>query len=141
MAFTAESPLCPNISLLYCCCTYCGPVFSPDLCLYKRRKFSVHGTISYIVFQNMPVVITACCTVDPSFPSRLMPAKTSVKSEINTVQYHPLCPNIVIAVLLLYILWTGFTPPTYACQCVKSLLYTDTISYVVFQNIVISTVL
>ena len=31
----------------------------PDLCLYKRRKFSVHGTISYIVFQNISVVITA----------------------------------------------------------------------------------
>ena len=53
-----------------------------------------------------------------------MPAQTSVKSEMNTVQYHPLCPNIVTAVLLLYILWTGFSPLTYACQCVKSLLYT-----------------
>ena len=24
-----------TLSLLYYCCTYCGPVFSPDLCLYK----------------------------------------------------------------------------------------------------------
>ena len=22
--------------------------------LYKRRKFSVHGTVSYVVFQNIP---------------------------------------------------------------------------------------
>ena len=31
----------------------------PDLWLYKRRKFSVHGTILYVVFQNIPVVIAA----------------------------------------------------------------------------------
>ena len=35
------------------------PFFPPDLCLYKRKKFSVHGTISYVVFQNIPVPITA----------------------------------------------------------------------------------
>ena len=93
----------------------------------------------------------------------------------------PLCPNIITAVLLLYIPWTRFfpptyvctsvenlvytvqyqmlcfqtyrvrcitavhygpvfTPPTYACQRVKNLLYC-TISYVVFQNIVVTTVL
>ena len=31
----------------------------PDLCMYKRKEFSAHGTISYVVFQNTPVVITA----------------------------------------------------------------------------------
>ena len=45
------------------CCTAAvhtaDPFPPPDLCLYKRRKFSVHGTISYVVFQNIPVVITA----------------------------------------------------------------------------------
>ena len=46
------------------CCTAAvhtvDPFFPPDLCLYKRRKFSVHGTISYVVvFQNIPEVITA----------------------------------------------------------------------------------
>ena len=35
------------------------PFFPTDLCLYKRRKFSLYGTISYVVFQNIPVVITA----------------------------------------------------------------------------------
>ena len=107
------------------CCTAAvhtvDPSPTPDLCLYKRKKFVAHGTISYVVFQNIPVVVTA---VDPFSPSRFMPAQTSVKSEKNTVQYHPLCPNIVTAVLLLYILWTGVPPPTYACQYVKSLLYT-----------------
>ena len=33
--------------------------FSPDLCLYKRKELSVHGTISYVVFQSTPVVIKA----------------------------------------------------------------------------------
>ena len=45
------------------CCTAAvhavDPFPPPDLGLYKRRKFSVHGTISYVVFQNIPVVITA----------------------------------------------------------------------------------
>ena len=45
------------------CCTAAvhivDPSFPPDLSLCKRRKFSVHGTISYVVFQNIPVVITA----------------------------------------------------------------------------------
>ena len=36
----------------------------------------------------------------------------------------PLCPNIITAVLLLYILWTRFFPPTYACTSVESLVYT-----------------
>ena len=60
------------------------PFFPPDLCLYKRRKFSAHGTVSYVVFQNMP-------------------------------RYD---------VLLLYILWNGFYPPTCACERVDNLLYT-----------------
>ena len=45
------------------CCTAAvhtvDPFFPPDLSLYKDRKFSVHGTRSYVVFQNIPVVITA----------------------------------------------------------------------------------
>ena len=40
------------------CCTAAvhtvDPFFPPDLCMYKRRKFSVHGTVSYVVFQNTP---------------------------------------------------------------------------------------
>ena len=70
-----------------------------------------------------------------------MPAPTSVKSEMNTVQYHPLCPNIVSAVLLLYIVWTGFYPPDLCLSMYKEFIVHGTISYVVFQNIVITTVL
>ena len=44
------------------CCTAAvhtvDPSPPPDLCLYKRKEFSVHGTISYVVFQNIPVIIT-----------------------------------------------------------------------------------
>ena len=47
MAFTA-------VLLLYILTV--DPFF---LCLYKRKEFSVHGTISYVVFQTIPVVITA----------------------------------------------------------------------------------
>ena len=39
------------------CCTAAvhtvDPFFPPDLCLYKRRKFAVHGTVSRVVFQNI----------------------------------------------------------------------------------------
>ena len=71
-----------------------------------------------------------------------MLAQTSVKSEMNTVQYHPLCPNIVTPVLLLYILWTGFYPPDLCLSmCKEFIVHDGTISYVVFQNIVITTVL
>ena len=69
-----------------------------------------------------------------------MSAQTSVKSEMNTVQYHPLCVNIVTAVLLLYILWTGFYLPDLCLSICKEFIVHDTISYVVFQNIVITTV-
>ena len=45
------------------CCTAAvhtvDPFFPHDLCMYKRKELSVHGTISYVVFQNIPVVITA----------------------------------------------------------------------------------
>ena len=45
------------------CCTAAvytaDPFFPPDLCLYKRKEFNVRGTISYVVFQNIPVDITA----------------------------------------------------------------------------------
>ena len=69
--------------------------------LYKHRKSSVHGTVSYVVvFQNIPGY----------------------------------------DLLLLYTMDRFLPPPTYACQRVKKLLY-RTISYVVFQNIVITSVL
>ena len=45
-----------TLSRLYYCCTV--DLFPPDLCLYnKRKEFSVHGTISSVVFQN--IIITA----------------------------------------------------------------------------------
>ena len=58
-----------------------------------------------------------------------------------SVQYHMLCFK-TYRVRCTNAVHYGpvFTPPTYACQRVKNLLY-GTISYVVFQNIVITTVL
>ena len=63
-----------------------------------------------------------------------MPAQTSVKREMNKVQYHPMCTKIVTAVLpLLYILWTGFYPPPDLCLsiCNKFIVH-GTITYDVF---------
>ena len=71
-----------------------------------------------------------------------MPVQASVKSEMNTVQYHPLRPNVVTAILLLHILWTGFSPPPDLClsMCKKFSAH-GTTSYVVFQNLFTTTVL
>ena len=80
-------------------------------------------------------------TVNPFSPSRLMPAQTSVKREMDTVQYHPLCPNIVTAVLLLYILWTKFYPLDLCLSMCKEFIVHGIISHVVIENIVITTVL
>ena len=60
---------------------------------------------------------------------------------MNTVQYYPLYPNIVTAVLLLYILWTVFFPPDLCLSMCKEFSVHGTISYVVFQNIVVTAVL
>ena len=73
------------------CCTAAvhtvDPFPPPDLCLYKRKEFSVHGTISCYVSKHTSSYYFR--TVDP-FPLRgLMPAQR-VKSKMNTVQYHPL---------------------------------------------------
>ena len=45
--------------------------FSPPthVCLYKRRKFSVHGTVSYVVFQNIPGYdVLLLCTMGRFLP-------------------------------------------------------------------------
>ena len=44
-----------TLSRLYYCCTV--DLLPPDLCLYKCKEFSVHGTISSVVFQN--IIISA----------------------------------------------------------------------------------
>ena len=56
--------LVKTLSHLYYCCT--TDLFPPDLCLNKCKKFSVHGTISSVVFQNIPVIITA--VLETHFP-------------------------------------------------------------------------
>ena len=42
--------------------------------LYKQRMFSVHGTVSYVVFQNIPGYdVLLLYTIDRFLPPRLMP--------------------------------------------------------------------
>ena len=50
------------LSRLYYCCTV--DRFPPDLCIYKCKEFSVHGTISSVVFQN--IITTA--VLETRFP-------------------------------------------------------------------------
>ena len=59
------------------CCTAAvhtvDPFPPPDLCLYKRRKLSVHGTVSYVVFQNIPGYdVLLLYTMDRFLPRRLL---------------------------------------------------------------------
>ena len=50
MAFTAKSPFCPNIITAV---QTVDPFPPPDLCLYKRRKFSAHGTVCMYVCMHV----------------------------------------------------------------------------------------
>ena len=64
------------------CCTAAvhtmDTFFAPDLCLYKRRKFSVYSTVSYAVFQNIPGYdVLLLYTMDRFLPPRLMPVAES----------------------------------------------------------------
>ena len=78
------------------CCTAAehtvDPFFLPDLCLYKRRKLSVHGTVSYVVFQNIPGydVLLLCILWTGFYPPPTY-ACQRVKKLLYTVQYHMLC--------------------------------------------------
>ena len=82
---------------------YCGPVPSlPDLCLYKCLKFSLHCTISSVVFQNMMItaVLLYCGSVFP--PSTHVCTSFSVHGTISSV----VCQNMMITAVL----WTCFSP-------------------------------
>ena len=109
---------------------YCGPVPSlPDLCLYKCLKFSLHCTISSVVFQNMMITaaLLYCGSVFP--PSTHVCTSFSVHGTISSV----VCQNMML-------LYCGpvFPPSTYACT---SFIVHGTISSVVCQNMMITAVL
>ena len=47
--------------------------------LYQRRKFSVHGTVSYVVFQNISGYdVLLLYTMDRFLPPRVMPVNVYI---------------------------------------------------------------
>ena len=83
------SGVCQNVItavdlLLYC---FVDPFPPPDLCLYKYKESSVHGTISSAVCQNIiSSVLLLYCGPPPPPPTSYV--CTSVKSLVYTVLYH-----------------------------------------------------
>ena len=76
------------------------PFFPPDLCLYKRIKFSVHGTVSYVVFYNIPGVR---CTIAVHYgPVFTLPtyACQRVKNLLYGTISYVVFQNIVITTVL-----------------------------------------
>ena len=82
------------------CCTAAAvhtvdPFFLPDLCLYERRKFSVHGTASYVVcFKTYRGTMYYCCTYYGTVFTPPTCACGRVDNLLYTVQYHMLCFKI-----------------------------------------------
>ena len=48
-------------------------LFPHDLCLYKYKEFSLHGTISSVLFQNIIITATVLETRSPT--PRLLPVQ------------------------------------------------------------------
>ena len=57
-------------------------LFPPDLCLYKCKEFSVHGTISSVVFQN--IIITAVLETRFSAPDFCLYKCKQLKFRVNS---------------------------------------------------------
>ena len=79
--------------------------------LYKHRKFSVHGTVSYIVFQNITGYdVLLLYTMD-----RFLPPPTYACQRVKSLLYgtisYVVFQNIVITTVLF--LSTRFPPPDF----------------------------
>ena len=101
-AFTAESPLCPNIITAVLLLYVLWIRFFPP-------TYVVVVVVSYVVFQNIPGYnVLLLYTMDRFLPPRLMPV--NVQRIYCTVQYHMLYfKNIVITTVL----YTRFCPPDF----------------------------
>ena len=102
----------------------CAPLFSHTHYSYKVSMFKLSG-----MYQNISTAVLLYCFVDP-FPAPpdlcLYKCKeSSVHGTISSV----VCQNIISSLLLLYY-GPVFSPPTYVCTSVKSLVYT--VQYHVF---------
>ena len=85
---------------------YCAPLFSHTHYWYKVSMFKLSG-----VYQNISTAVLFCGTV---FSPRRM-ACTGVKSQVYTVQYHPLCVKTLSLVCNTAVLWTRFLPLDLLC--------------------------
>ena len=71
--------------------------------LYKRRKFSVHGTVSYVVFENIPGYdVLLLYTMDRFLPV-FTPPSTYVCQRVRNLLYGTISYGVFqnIAILLL----------------------------------------
>ena len=86
-------PTCVSLPILYTNAEY--GAYSRDSSRYPRRRpyifTAIHHRVSHDFIGSRNCVPMAFTAESPS------------------------CPNITTAVLLLYILWTRFSPPTYVC--------------------------
>ena len=92
------SRVCQIIStavLLYC---FVDPFSPSDLCLYKCKESSVHGTISSVVCQNIisSVLLLYCGPVFPQLQSAQKSKEFSVHGTISYVVFQ----NIIITAVL-----------------------------------------
>ena len=77
------------------------------------------------------LLLLYCRPVSP-LPTYVCTNKCKKCNEHGTIS--SVVPNIVTAVLLLYILWTGFYPPDLCLSMSKEFIVHGTISYVVFHK-------
>ena len=92
--------------------------------LYRVTQLGADGVHcrEFVVSKHNHCCTAAVHTVDPFFPPDFIGSRNWVPMAFTAES--PLCPNIVTAVLLLYILWTRFSLPTGVCTSVDSLVHT-----------------
>ena len=62
-----KSVVSTHKSLLYCCCTYYGPVFPPDLCLYSVEILVYTVQYHMLCFKTYRGTMYYCCTLWTGF--------------------------------------------------------------------------
>ena len=88
------------------------------LILYTNAEYGAYSRDSSQCPQRCPYIFT---TIHHRVSHDFIGSRNCVPMAFTAES--PLCPNIITAVLLLYILWTRFFPPTYVCTSLKSLVY------------------
>ena len=89
------------------------------LILYTKAESGAYSRDSSQCSQRCPYIFT---TIHRRVSHDFIESRNCVPMAFTAESL--LRPNTITAVLLLYILWTRFPPPTYVCTSVRSLVYT-----------------